>query len=187
MSRRIIQANVLALTKAAAILFEKRLILPGLILLYSGVDIMASLDRPQRQEDTGGKDFIRWVDRYLLPNSKVQATAVDLYGARCGLVHTYTPQSRLSRMGGAREIYYAWGTADSQDLQRSIDRHPKFLAVAVHVDDLLSAFTGAVRAYMQSLSKDRDRARIAYGRAQKFFGPLSIDLVALDLEVGGVP
>ena len=36
-------------------------------------------------------------------------SGLDLYAARCGVLHTYTMDSRLSTEGKAKRILYAWG------------------------------------------------------------------------------
>ncbi len=188
MSRKILLAAIGELTRSVEDLFAKRRFLPGLILLYASMDIMASLDRPEAQEDVQGKDFIQWVQTYLLPKSNLQATAAELYGARCGLVHTYTPQARLTRRGKAREVYYAWGKAKADRLQQaSVRIHWRIPSVAVHVDDLLAAFKEGVREHLRALSRDPRRARLAYGRANRFFSALPLELVDLALQARNAP
>src|SRR5579863_3932037 len=79
--------------------FKKKHFLPGLVLLYSTIDILASLDRPESKEDVTWKDFVAWLDAFVFPHVSLPCDAIDLYAARCGLIHTYTFESRLSRSG----------------------------------------------------------------------------------------
>ena len=86
---------------------------PGsaLILVYATVDTLASLGLPARREIVKRQDFIAWVDRNFLPDSGLRCTAVDLYGARCGVLHSNRAKLSLSHTGDASPLLYAWGTA----------------------------------------------------------------------------
>ncbi len=69
---------------------------PSLILLYSAIDIAAGLASPE-PGPTGQKHFVAWAVRYMNPKAKLSCTPVELYGARCGIVHGFSPASGLSR------------------------------------------------------------------------------------------
>jgi len=56
--------------------------LPALILMYSAIDTMAWLNRDEEHEDVTRSDFILWVETFLLPDSGLSCTAIDLYAAR---------------------------------------------------------------------------------------------------------
>src|SRR5688500_6968026 len=99
---------------------EKRLYLPALILVYSGIEITAALDN---EDPTIGTQeiFRNWVKKYLLPVRMLYCNDADLYGARCGLIHTLTPYSKMSSSGRARTIAYAWGDGSAEMMQRQIE------------------------------------------------------------------
>lgn len=158
------------LIPAVELLLQEQLPLPALLILYSGIDIMASLGRPASQPRVTRTDFYRWVDDYLLPGSRLQCTSVDLYAARCGLLHSYYAESDLSRQRQARQIWYAWGIGSPQSLQRSIDQAGVDFAVAVHVDELLSAFELALDRFETALSADPARLKLVSQRTRKFLG-----------------
>jgi hypothetical protein len=87
-----------------------------LILIYCGIDAMSYLDMPLGQAEVHADDFIHWVERYVTPNLKNQATQItgeELYSARCAVVHTYSVESRKTRRGSARAIGYAIGGGQS--------------------------------------------------------------------------
>jgi len=99
--------NLDGLDEAVVRCLGARLILPALSLLFVGIDIVASLER---QPGEGMKaSFTRWVEQYLLPARPLGCTSIELYAARCGILHTFTAESDLSRTGKARKLYYAWG------------------------------------------------------------------------------
>lgn len=68
----------------------------SVVLIYAGIDAMAFLSMPDKQEDVTRKDFVDWVDAFLKFNSANEVSGLELYGARCGMVHNYGVFSRLS-------------------------------------------------------------------------------------------
>lgn len=109
MDQDILEKNFLGLLTTIETCFKDKKILPGLILLYAHIDIVASLNRPPSKDEGTRQDFKDWVNQYLLPNSSLSCSADDLYAARCGLVHSYIAEARLTRSGNAKQIFYAWG------------------------------------------------------------------------------
>jgi len=135
------------------------------MLTYATIDIMAWLDRDKNHQDVQPSDFIRWVETYLLPNSQLSCTAIDLYAARCSLIHSYSAESRLSREGRASEIFYAWGTADEQELQKLIDLEGSRDAKAIQVEKLLAALKQGVEQFIANVR----HSQMVIDRAERFF------------------
>ena len=142
--------------------------MPALILIYSGIDIFASIGRPADQAHTTIKDYIDWCDSYLIPQGKLSCSGVDLYAARCGVVHTYTMESSLSKEGKAREIVYAWGNGKPEDLQEIIDK-ASFTQRVVHIETLAEVFREGALNFLSELGADSERADLVVFRAGKLF------------------
>src|SRR5687768_2470405 len=83
-------------------------VVSALTLIYSAVDALAALTRKAQGTRATRKEFLAWVTAYLLPEIGGGLTALDLYGARCGVVHTYGPTSDLSKNGEAKLLIYKW-------------------------------------------------------------------------------
>jgi hypothetical protein len=79
------------------VLIEQKCYRSALVLIYAGIEAMAFLDRPENQQDVHGRDFIAWTDKYIRFPCSEQLTGLELYGARCGVLHSFSPVSRLSR------------------------------------------------------------------------------------------
>src|ERR1700736_5152787 len=95
---------------------SKGRVLSCLTLLYLTIDNLASLEK--RATEGTRHSFVRWVDTYMLPNDALQFSALDLYAARCGIIHSFSAESDLSRKGQAKKIVYAWGTASVDSLRQ---------------------------------------------------------------------
>ena len=102
MSKKIIEKHFNDLVSAIQLTFDSKKQLPTLILLYSTIDILAWLNKPSTHPDVAKSDFISWVDRFFLQGTNLQCSSVELYAARCGIVHSYTAESKLSREGKAK-------------------------------------------------------------------------------------
>ena len=82
----------------------------ALALIYSGIDTFGLLAAPPAIQDASGDTFKQWCEKYILP--RVQpveggpVNAIDLWAARCGVLHTSTPLSALERAGRAHQIWY---------------------------------------------------------------------------------
>ncbi|NQW22599.1 MAG: hypothetical protein HQ475_04045 [SAR202 cluster bacterium] len=146
--------NIETLVKSIHCSLKNRWLLPCLSLLYTGIDVLGSLERGK----SGGvrDSFVRWSSTYMLPGSDLNCTALELYGARCGILHTFTADSDLHAQGSIRKLFYAWGSANTEALQKSIDTLEK-PAGAVHITDLINAFSHGVDTYFEELKGNPSR------------------------------
>jgi hypothetical protein len=116
------------------------------------MDTLSYLDRINDNE-TVKKRFTRWLDTYmLLPNSKLKCSSIDLYAARCSMVHSSTAESDLSKTGKAKEIYYAHGYKDElTDIIKRMRKENKIAIVKIPV--LFLEFYDAYWRYLKSLNE----------------------------------
>lgn len=168
MTEHVFEEGVTELLVAMDTCLEKRLVLPALLLLYSSIDIMSWLDCPNTKDKVEHR-FVKWADKYMEPKTNLGCSAIDLYGARCALLHTYTSESDLSSKLKAKEIYYAWGTGSAEDLQKLIKLVGTKPVVAVQIQLLFGAFRTGVNRFKSDLVKDPKYATLVYERATKFF------------------
>jgi hypothetical protein len=148
---------------------EKKAQLPTLVLLYSAIDATAWLSNDDPTAKVG-KRFMGWVDLYLLKAKPLHCTAADLYGGRCGVVHTLTPDSDMSDQGKARRICYVWGNRSADALQAlTVCAGLADQFVCVKIDDLFEAWQRGVDLLMQEMDCDPDRASRIHARVARFF------------------
>ncbi len=116
--KELFEKNICELITVTESCLKSRFIMPSLILIYANIDIMASLNRKSPNKSVKRDDFVEWTEKYILQGNDLGCSAIDIYAARCAIVHTYTTESDLSRNGRARQIVYAWGAASKNDLQK---------------------------------------------------------------------
>jgi hypothetical protein len=116
----------------------------AVILIYAGIDSMAYLGLPEGQTEVKGEDFIRWADRYIRLPSYQQLSGEELYGARCGMLHTSGIESKRSRAGRCRVVGYTYRGVPGAVYDRNV--HPNF--VLVSVEALKAAFFAGVNEFL---------------------------------------
>jgi hypothetical protein len=164
--------NIGDLVRAIDLCFRNQHLLPGLALLYSLIDIMAWLSRPRGHDDVHARDFIGWVNKYLLPIPDLSCTADDLYGARCSIIHSYTAESKRSREGFARRICYTMGDRDLKQLQSDLDS-VEYDAIVIHTDSLFNAVLKSIDVFKSDLACDDEQANMVFERSEaKFYSYL---------------
>jgi|AntAceMinimDraft_17_1070374.scaffolds.fasta_scaffold45190_2 hypothetical protein len=175
MKRRAFKEQINKILQALEHCRQTQLIEPSLILLYSGIDIMASLDRATNHNYVTRNDFCNWVNTYLLSTCDIHCTDLELYAARCGVVHSYSPRSRLSDIGEVRQIAYSHGSGSVEKLQKALDIGGHSLKiVAINLDDLIEAFKKAIIKFLKELPIESERENIFLERADKFFYTISL-------------
>ena len=113
------------------------LIRPFLVVLYATMDAAAWL-AADHDGDVTKADFVLWVDRFVLPGADLECTAIDLYGARCGVLHSASAYSSLQRKAKARLLCYAGNPASVKEL-KEILRESQPDAVVVPLGVLANA------------------------------------------------
>jgi len=160
--------NIDDLLHSIDLCFKNRLVFSGLALLYSAMDILAWLSLPQSKNDVRRDDFMAWVDKYLLPKANLNCSAIDIYAARCSIVHSYSSESELSRSGMAHRLCYTIGNKDPKHLQEDLDS-VNYDSIVVHIDTLFLALRNAVNHFKQDIESDQELAARVFGRSETEF------------------
>jgi hypothetical protein len=159
-------AHIESLAGAVNLCMSQGYVLPTLLLIYASIDMLASLVRAEDQADVSREDYVRWVDKYLIPAGKLPCTALEIYGARCGLLHSYGADSRLNREGKVRLIAYARGAySGPTEIATSAGES----LVVVHVSDLFGGWHRGAEAFLKDLAEDSVLAERAYRRAGRLY------------------
>ncbi len=131
---------------------DNNILAGAVILTYSAIDAMAFLAMSSSQKEVKQKDFIDWVDKYMMTSKDqpYQYKGIDLYGARCGIVHRYGVESKLSESGLCKIFSYHNGSEHSYNPAV----HKDF--VLLSVSRLVKDFFKAVRLFMQEIESDKN-------------------------------
>lgn len=155
--------------RAIGVCLKSELPEASLVLIYSGFDTFGLLAAPPNVLDASGDTYKQWCEKYVLPRIKsvegTPVTAVDLWGARCGVLHTSTPLSRLDREGKAHQIWYQFvGKAGVNLIMDS-----KLSPLGLDVQNLAMAFKEGGIDCIKNINQDPTAFQVADARAQHFF------------------
>jgi hypothetical protein len=152
---------------------SERLVLPTLILLYSGMDVFGALTTVSGRG--GEKSFTDWASRYMAPFlGKTGLSATDLYSARCGVLHTGRATSDMVASGKARELWYGLGDDSHINLIVNVPLPP----VHIRMEEMVAAFNSAIEQFFATIQSDPGLQQTVttnaerYFRKVKLFGPI---------------
>lgn len=140
-------------------------VVSALTLIYSAVDALAALTRKATGTRATRKEFLDWVEAYLIPELGGDISPLDVYGARCGVVHTYGPNSDLSNSGAAKVIIYKWRTGHRPDDPILAQRAKS--ATVIEIENLIEALDRAVNNFEVHIENDKElRGRVEQNVAE---------------------
>ncbi|MBI2968624.1 MAG: hypothetical protein HYY40_12560 [Bacteroidetes bacterium] len=160
--------NYIDLVSAIELCIRERLIVPALVLIYSGIDAFAWLvsDSEWATRDT----FRKWVKEWMLNNKHLPCNEDDLYAARCGILHTLISESDMSQKKQAKQIYYAWGEKNYQELQKTIYLMNRAdICVAIQIEELFWTFRSAIADCHENIIKNPVLLERFKARSKKLF------------------
>jgi hypothetical protein len=138
---------------------QAKCVVSALTLVYSAVDALAALTRQRHKVRATRKEFLDWVDTYLVPELRLGLTSLDIYAARCGIVHTYGPASDLARAGQAILIVYKWRRGHRPDDPVLEERSRT--AKVIEIETLIESLDRAVDRFESAIDEDSIlRARV---------------------------
>ena len=140
------------LQASIVLLLEKRRIRTALMLILASVDILGALESAGGQASRAS--FLDWADVYIDPPSSLLCESLDLYGARCGMLHAMAAESGLSVQGHAAKI--VWLTEPNTLPEPSPDPRTRFVAVGA----LWVAFRDGVSRFAAELKEDPTRMAV---------------------------
>jgi hypothetical protein len=88
---------------AVAYCLGRNHVLPAVSLCYTWIDTMGALCSPSGKATR--TTFEEWLDRYAASwLAERELTSTDIYSARCGVLHTLTPNSKLVEKAQAMSL-----------------------------------------------------------------------------------
>jgi hypothetical protein len=154
---------------------SKERIVPALILIYSGIDSISFL--AERGNLKHREVFKNWVKKWMLEKYPIPCNEIDIYSARCGLLHQQSSESSLTKNNKAREIYYSWGNANIEILQNSIISSSKDTSVvAVKVEDLFWSFRKGTADCLAAINENDNWRGIFQEKCVKMFISVKYDV-----------
>jgi hypothetical protein len=129
---------------------EHQCLVSSVTLMLTTIDALAALTRPINLRETNGAIFRAWLTRFLHPKQRLNCSVEDLWGARCGVLHTYSPEAIRAADAGARRVYYQWRQGPVVGAIRVLPAN----SIIVIIEDLHEALIDAVQSYLVEIPSD---------------------------------
>jgi hypothetical protein len=161
------EENIQQMFKGIDLCLREKLQFPILSLIYTVIDNLAYI----AYGDIGVEErYKKWIREYMYKEKKLNVTPMDLYSARCAILHTLTPYSKKTNEKKALVIAYIWGKEDVNILEQSIlNSNEKYKAL--HINDLYNSLISGTIKFLDSdiLKKEDCLKRMAehYGKISK--------------------
>lgn len=130
-----------------------------LILLFSTIDILGFLNMPESKEENGGDDFQAWTAEYLSEEGRAFATDLDLWSARCGIVHALSTKTRLTSNGRAVHVTYFWGKEEWRAGVLNADPARPPDVIALPLGGLVQAVSAGAREFIKDVLSDVEKCK----------------------------
>ncbi|MEO3691673.1 hypothetical protein [Roseateles paludis] len=149
---------------------ENKRMVAGAQLLMSAIDVASGIERPRDKLDTTRDDFISWADRYLtLSGPEYTLRGVDLYAARCGLLHGYTAQAKLISQGKA--VMLGW----LDDMMPPVRANEDQSLVLASLAALFVAFNHGLADSISRINRNEELAALVNERMAFMFQASELD------------
>jgi len=170
--KQVLSARMNEFTISVKLLLDAAHTLPALVMLYAAIDILGSLLRPESESDTKGEYFKKWVDDYMIGHLQVAFTSEDLWAARCGLLHTHTASSTLSRQGKARQLHYfrAQGASLPLAMQHAMKEASAQGKLFADVDAFYTAFADGTQRFLAAVQSNATLEKRVLHHSTYLFG-----------------
>jgi hypothetical protein len=164
---RVVQGEM---RRGIRVALENGCLAAAVILVLSGIDSMAYVGMPAAQDDVTGADFVGWADAYIRFPCKEQLPGIDLYGARCSMLHSYGTASRLSRGRKCRQVGYTNESRPEVQFNPSASTQ----LVLVSVPALATAFFQGTDRFLIDIFADPAKASLAEERFKKLVQTMQV-------------
>ena len=145
---------------ALRLLYDKGLIMPLLMVLYTTIDILGYVT---------GFGFITFVKKYMQEDLE-EITPRDLWGGRCAILHTGSPKSEHSEKGKARQIMYSWGKADFNVLKKIInDSQKRKCLVGIKLETLINSLIFGIQRLKKEIKTNTNLYRVCSKKIKEFY------------------
>jgi len=134
----------------------------AVILIYAGIEAMATLARPADQIEVRRTDFVNWIDRYIQLNAPERISGEEFYSARCAVMHNFGVENTMTHSGSARMLgYVVGGTPPVHFCARVSPNH-----VLVDILAFAEAFFKGVDGFLIDAFSDPQRSPLIERRLQ---------------------
>ncbi|WP_136420353.1 hypothetical protein [Herbaspirillum sp. ST 5-3] len=123
----------------------------SIAMAFICIDTMTRLSLPADRETQTRADFIDWVEKYLVahPDQPYQYRGVDVYGARCSVLHTFASVAQFHE-NNPDVKWFAYHDGGEHKYDPAVSAHLVMIGTASFLNDVIHA----VQTFMQACMAD---------------------------------
>ncbi len=159
---------------------KKKLVLPALIILFTAIDSAAHLYSNNKSVK---KCFIEWVERFMIKSQEFSFNSLDLYSARCGILHTLTSNSSLVEKGKAKKGIYSLDDSSIDDLVRILGPNYKNEFFIVKLSELIKLFYKGFLEFFDLILHDNQLQEMVLIKCEKYYSFTNTDELSLKFGI----
>lgn len=148
------------------------------LLTFAGIDAMAFLNMPKYQTSVKKKDFVKWSNKYIKFNSIERLSGLELYGARCALIHNYGATSELARQGKVRII----GLVDQCEPPIIYNEKVNDRLVLLSIEALVDSFFNGIDLFLIDLFSNNKKCEVLEGRLNSFIQKIPLSEITTEIK-----
>lgn len=160
--------------KAIKLCIDHKLSAQAAALVYMGIDHLAYLSISM-QDNVTRSDFCAFVEIFFDPEKILGCDPLDLYGARCGILHNYSAESSLFRKGKVKQITYARGTAKAELANAYVVGSEWDYLHCIQIEQLLECYANSLTRVVERAANDPEFERRLNERGRAVLSHLSED------------
>ena len=141
----------------------------AVILAYCGIDTMASLMRPADNPQVNREGFVEWVENFMDFRNENGPTGLELYAARCGILHANMAESKLSIAGKVRMIGYVDKAAEPVLTDKNVEN--MILLSTTHLVGIMAE--GVLKSW-RSIKESQELLFLVHERLNRLFQEFDI-------------
>ncbi|MFC3108041.1 hypothetical protein ACFQAT_18745 [Undibacterium arcticum] len=138
---------------ALDVCYDKALVMPCLVLIYTIIDSISWLAYGAC-EQSSKKRFILWVEKYYLGRLEGSCDSIDLYAARCSILHGLSWESNLTKDGKAKRLFYAIGRNGKKPGELDTRIWSQDQVASMQIDSMISSLKLAMACFFEDAKKD---------------------------------
>ena len=127
----------------------------AVILIYAGIDAMAYLNLEEEKNEVTKIDFISWADNYIKMEGETEVGGIELYSARCSILHTYGAHSSLTRKGKSRVIGYMNESVPIVRYRPDVDKDLVLISVPALRDAFFQGIDDFIAEVLENQRKEK--------------------------------
>lgn len=150
---------------------ENNITTASIAMSYICIDAIANLSRPIEKAKATRRDFIDWVNTYLIAHldQPYKYRGIDIYAARCALLHNFSAEAELHE-DDLDTMKFSYHDGGKHYFDPEIDPRLVLVGAKSFTNDVIIA----IEKFMRACGTNRDLMELVEPRLDKVFSKVPV-------------